>query len=94
MINSYDQEVHTAVIEAAFKLANIFEDNIIKESYMAVRVCDVPRTVLISEEGMKELGDVFEEIDLGLREAVFGSLLDELTERNVPYDIDQFKSDA
>ncbi len=85
MINNYDQEVHAAIIEAGMNLANIFEDNILEESFQ-----DDGGSVLISEEGMEELGDAFEEIDLGLREAVFGSLLDELTERNVPYDIEQF----
>ncbi len=85
MINSYDQEVHAAIIEAGMTLANIFEDNILEESFQ-----DDGGSVLISEEGMEELGYAFEGIDLELREAVFGSLLDELTERNVPYDIEQF----
>lgn len=90
MINSYDKDVHFAVLEASMKLADIFEDYIIEESYMD----DEEATVLISEEGMELLGDVFEEIEPGLREAVFGSLLDELTERSVPYDLDQFKADT
>ncbi|MCH8022367.1 MAG: hypothetical protein IH932_01290 [Thaumarchaeota archaeon] len=86
MINSYDTDVHTAVLEASMKLADIFEDNIIEESYI-----DNGGEVIISEEGLELLGDAFEEIEPGLREAVFSSLLDELTERDVPYDIIQFQ---
>ena len=92
MINNYDQEVHAAIIEAGMNLANIFEDNIVVESF--IKSNGDGGSVLLSEEGMEELGDAFEEIDPGLREAVFGSLLDELTERNIPYDIEQFKADA
>ncbi len=88
MINSYDQDVHAAIIEAGMNLANIFEDNIVVESF--IKSNGDGGSVLLSEEGMEELGDSFEEIDPGLREAVFGSLLDELTERNIPYDIEQF----
>ncbi|MCH8022365.1 MAG: hypothetical protein IH932_01280, partial [Thaumarchaeota archaeon] len=78
-----------AVLEASIQLADIFEDYIIEESFM-----DDDIYVLLSEEGMVLLGDAFEEIEPGLREAVFSSLLDELTERSVPYDIEQFKADT
>lgn len=88
MINSYDKDVHFAIIEASIKLANIFEDYIIEESYI-----NNGEEVLISEEGLELLGDAFEEIEPHLRESVFSSLLDELTERCVPYDLEQFKAD-
>ena len=49
--------------------------------------------VYLTEDGMKQLGEQFESIVEGLRGAVFESLLDELTERSIPFDINQFKSD-
>ncbi len=88
MINNYDQDVHAAIIEAGMNLANIFEENILVESLQD------GGSVLVSEVGMEELGDAFEEIEPGLRASVFESLLDELTERNVPFDIEQFKADV
>ncbi len=86
MINNFDQEANMQVLELSIKLADIFEDNIIDESYIAGR----EETVLISEEGMELLGNTFEKVVEGLRGAVFESLLDELAERDIPFDIEQF----
>lgn len=86
MINNFDQETNMAILEVSMKLADIFEDHIEYEGEWAD-----DGSVYISEEGMEMLGDTFAEIDLGLREAVFNSLLDELTERDIPFDIEQFK---
>ncbi len=92
LVNGFDQETNQAIVEVSMELADIFEDNILDESlYNAVHK---DNTILISEEGMEMLGDKFSEIEESLREAVFGALLDELTERNVPFDIEQFKDDA
>ncbi len=89
LVNGFDQETNQAIVEVSTELADIFEDNIIAESYI-----DGCAVVLVSEEGMELLGDKFSEIEESLREAVFGALLDELIERNVPFDIEQFKSDG
>ena len=92
LVNGFDQETNQAIVEVSMELADIFEDNILEESYLGMIM--EGQEVLISEEGMEMLGDKFSEIEESLREAVFGALLDELTERNVPFDIEQFKSDA
>ncbi len=97
LVNGFDQETNQAIVEVSMELADIFEDNIIYESITDVMMMAKDQgtgVVLISEEGMEMLGDKFSEIEESLREAVFGALLDELTERNVPFDIEQFKSDA
>ena len=90
LVNGFDQETNQAIVEVSMELADIFEDNILEESFINYD----EDTILISEEGMEMLGDKFSEIEESLREAVFGALLDELTERNVPFDIEQFKDDA
>ncbi len=93
LVNGFDQETNQAIVEVSMELADIFEDNILEESF--ARITDNDDVVLlISEQGMELLGDKFSEIEESLREAVFGALLDELTERNVPFDLEQFKSDA
>jgi len=89
VLNGFDQEVNIAVLEASIELADIFEEHIIAESYM-----DEEDTVLISEAGMEVLGDMFEEVAPELRAAVFTGLLDELLERDIPFDIEQFKDTA
>ncbi len=90
LVNGFDQETNQAIVEVSMELADIFEDHLVEESYIDLK----GNSVLISEEGMEMLGDKFSEIEESLREAVFGALLDELTERNVPFDIEQFKDDA
>ena len=92
MINNFDQETNAAVIEVSMKMADLFEEHILDESLYNAAHSD--NTVLISEEGMELLGDAFEEVVEGLRGAVFESLLDELTERDIPFDIEQFKADV
>ncbi len=93
LVNGFDTETNQAIVEVSMELADIFEDNILEESF--ARITDNDDVVLlISEEGMEMLGDKFSEIEESLREAVFGALLDELTDRNVPFDIEQFKDDA
>jgi len=92
LVNGFDQETNQAIVEVSMELADIFEDNILEESYLGMIM--EGQEVLISEEGMEMLGDKFSEIEESLREAVFGALLDELTDRNVPFDLEQFKADA
>ncbi len=91
LVNGFDQETNQAIVDVSMELADIFEDNILEESYLGMIM--EGQEVLISEEGMEMLGDKFSEIEESLREAVFGALLDELTERNVPFDIEQVKGD-
>ncbi len=90
LVNGFDQETNQAIVEVSMELADIFEDHLVEESYINLK----GGNVLISEEGMEMLGDKFSEIEESLREAVFGALLDELTERNVPFDLEQFKDDV
>ncbi len=90
LVNGFDQEVNQTIVKVSMELADIFEDHLVEESYIDLK----GENVLISEEGMELLGDKFSEIEESLREAVFGALLDELTERNVPFDIEQFKDDV
>jgi len=89
MYNGFDTATSMAVTEMAYDLANIFEENIEFDNE-ALRSDEV---VYLTEDGMKQLGEQFESIVEGLRGAVFESLLDELTERSIPFDINQFKSD-
>ena len=89
MYNGFDTATSMAVTEMAYSLANIFEENIEFDNE-ALRSDEV---VYLTEDGMKQLGEQFESIVEGLRGAVFESLLDELTERSIPFDINQFKSD-
>ena len=89
MYNGFDTATSMAVTEMAYDLANIFEENIEFDNE-ALRSDEV---VYLTEEGMEQLGEQFESIVEGLRGAVFESLLDELTERSIPFDINQFKSD-
>ena len=88
-MNGFDTATSMAVTEMAYNLANIFEENIELDNE-ALRSDEV---VYLTEDGMKQLGNQFESIVEGLRGAVFESLLDELTERSIPFDINQFKSD-
>ncbi len=93
LVNGFDTETNQAIVEVSMELADIFEDHILEESFS--RITDNDDVVLlISEQGMEMLGDKFSEIEESLREAVFGALLDELTERNVPFDLEQFKDDG
>ena len=92
MMNGFDTATSMAVTEMAYDLANIFEENI---EYEWDEIYNSPYkdVVYLTEDGMKQLGEQFESIVEGLRGAVFESLLDELTERSIPFDINQFKSD-
>ena len=92
LVNGFDQETNQAIVDVSMELADIFEDNILEESYLGMIM--EGQEVLISEEGMEMLGDKFSEIEESLREAVFGALLNELTDRNVPFDIEQFKAEG
>ncbi len=92
LVNGFDTETNQAIVEVSMELADIFEDNILEESYLGMIM--EGQEVLISEEGMEMLGDKFSEIEESLREAVFGALLNELTDRNVPFDIEQFKAEG
>ena len=95
MHNGFDTATSMAVTEMAYDLANIFEENIEWEDEFSHDTgVGLNAVVYLTEDGMKQLGEQFESIVEGLRGAVFESLLDELTERDIPFDLTQFKADA
>jgi hypothetical protein len=65
----------------AVEMATVFEEN--SSSYMG--------HVYLSQEGMEELADIFEEVPLPLRAIVYSKFIDELNHRGIPYDAEQFR---
>lgn len=47
--------------------------------------------IFITQEGMEELADLFEEVPLPLRGIVYGKFIDELNSRGAKYDPEQFR---
>ncbi len=88
LVNGCDDETMAAVLMLANDLADIFEDNIIY-----TEECQDGGSILINEHGMRQLGDMFEQVADPLRAIVFEHLLLELESRDIAYDIDQFQSD-
>jgi len=65
----------------AVEMAEAFEDN--SKWHMGA--------VYLTQEGMDELADIFEEVPIPLRGIVFGKFLNELDNRGVKYDKEQFQ---
>jgi hypothetical protein len=73
------EESYTDLI--AVEMAEAFEDN--ARWHMG--------TVFLSQEGMDELADLFEEVPIPLRTIVYGKFLAELDSRGVKYDREIFQ---
>ena len=80
MLNGYNEETFNDLHFLANDLADIFENN-----------CDEDH--MCSEDGMIEMGDLFENIKPEFRAPVFEQLLEVLSERDIAYDLEQFKAE-
>ena len=90
MINGFDIDMSILVTEKAFELADLFEEYIEYDN----EALQSDEAVYLTGDGMEAMGDAFGEILPSLRGAVFESLLDELVEREIPFDIEQFKYES
>jgi len=88
--NGIDEPTMLSIMAAAEELADVFEDNILEENFSRMNEND-DIVIQISEQGLKLLGDAFEEIVPEMRAPVFEHLLLELEDRDVEYDISQFQ---
>ena len=94
MQNGYSHDLNIIINEAAIQLADVFQE------YSEVSFDDsdpdetghvepVP-VMYLTSEGMEKMGELFGSIDPRLRANVFATLLVELEERGIEYDVDQF----
>ncbi len=75
--------------ETAEKMADVFQKNV---KVFAVAGPDGigPTHSYVSDQGLEELGNIFDEVSMEHRAAVYSTFLDKLAERDLHYDITQF----
>ena len=92
----FSETINTEINTAAKELADAFEEWSEWSEGHLITLPDGEKKVvqekLVSQRGLKALGDLFGQVLPAYRANVFATLLVELEERNVPYNVAQFKA--
>lgn len=75
-------ELYCQITDVAYDMAEIYVEH--SDSYMGHAFC--------SDKGLKEISRRFNEVKPEWRAVVFQQFLEELQEREIDYDVDQFRA--